>query len=110
MTLIELGAEVRYVRPGDGVNALDSAVVRADPKVLSALIDRGALIDGRAKDPITPLMRAAVEGNLEAVRLLIRRGADPSRKCDLPWAKGKTAAEMARQYGKHRVAEVLERA
>jgi ankyrin repeat protein len=107
LKLIELGADVAYVRKSDGANALRFAVVRAKPEVIEALIDHGARIDGRKSDPITPLMRAAIEGNLAAVKVLVARGADTKRKCTLPWGKGKTAGALACGNRKMAVAKFL---
>jgi ankyrin repeat protein len=109
LKLIELGAKVGYVRRSDGANAMEFAVTRATGEVLEALIARGAAIDGRVRDPITPLMRAAIEGNLVSVRVLVARGADVGRKCGLDWGRGKTAAELARDNRKTAVADFLER-
>jgi hypothetical protein len=47
------------------------------PRVLKALLDRGDDVNKKDIDGYTPLMHAASIGNLESVRLLLDRGADP---------------------------------
>jgi ankyrin repeat protein len=52
----------------------------------------------------TALMTAAAEGQLEVVRLLLERGADPT----LVDTDGDTALSFARQNGHTMVAQLLE--
>ena len=110
LKLIQLGANVQYVRETDQASAIDSATIRAKPEVLNALIAHEAPVDGPRNSRITPLMRAVMEGNLEAVRTLVSHGADLAAKCMLPWALGKTAEEIAEQERKHQILQYLRRA
>jgi ankyrin repeat protein len=107
LKLITLGADVLYVRKSDSATALRFAVTRATQEVLNAIIDRGGLVDGPNGSPITPLMKAVVENNLESAKTLVARGADLSIKCTLPWAKGKTAEEIAVQEKRKAIADFL---
>lgn len=107
LRLIALGASVKYVRKADGSTALRMAVARSSPAVLAALVERGAPVNGPKGGMITPLMCAAMNNNLETSRALVELGADLSIKCKLPWAKGKTAEEMAMQEKRPKVAALL---
>jgi len=66
-------------------------------------IDAGADPNAQAHDGITPLMNAAWFGLHDAVRELLRRGADASRKDN----KGQTAQALARQRGHQELAGIL---
>lgn len=63
------------------------------------LISRGADVDATNLDGETALLAAAVEGDLELVRLLRRRGADPNIKT----ARGDTAIDRIRQIIRNRM-------
>ena len=105
--LIRIGANVEYVRSSDQASVIESAAIRAQPDVLSELIVHGAPVDGPVNGRITPLMRAVVENNLEAVKVLVSRGANLAAKCALPWASGKTAEEIAAQEKKGQILKYL---
>ena len=107
IALVELGADVNVVRDEDGADALAFSVMRCRPVVLKALVARGAPVDGRASDQLTPLMRAAVEDRLEAAQALVGLGADLRRTCTLPWAEGKTAEQLAVREKSSAVADFL---
>jgi hypothetical protein len=47
------------------------------PRVIKALLDRGDDVNKKDRNDYTPLMHAASTGNIESVRLLLDRGADP---------------------------------
>jgi len=70
------------------VKALIEAAGRGDIVQMSILIDAGTNINGVALEHWTPLTRAAHAGQLEAVRLLVVRGADLNRGAVTPlhWA------------------------
>lgn len=100
MLLIEAGADVRYVRKSDEMTALMFAVKRCAPDVIQALIDHGARIDGPRGSAQTPLMLAARANNVDSLKVLVRNGANITRKCKLRWAENRTAeglAEMERR-------------
>ena len=75
LRLIEVGADVRYVRKSDEMTALKFAVDRCSPEVLQALIDHGADVDGPRGTEQTALMLAARANNVESLRVLVNNGA-----------------------------------
>ena len=58
---------------------LIEAAGRGDVALVGQLIDQGASIDAVALDDWTPLTRAATEGHLDVVRLLLAKGADVNK-------------------------------
>ncbi len=104
VALIEAGADVNGVRQSDTMTALMFA---SDPEVIEALLDRGAEVDGPPGSPLTPLMLAARANNLEALRILVERGADTQRTCGLSWAEGWTARQLAEHEDRKQAAAYL---
>jgi len=96
MLLLKAGADATVVRISDGMTALKFAAKECEPEVIQTLIDKGAEVDGPADTDQTALMLAARSNNLGAIQTLIRNGADPRRECGLRWAKGRTAAWLAK--------------
>ena len=70
---------------------VDSGTDVAISGITPFLLDHHAAANGANSKGITPLMAAAIEGNAEAVQMLLRDGADPTLKS----REGKTAI----QYG-----------
>jgi ankyrin repeat protein len=68
-----------------------------------ALLDAGAAPNAQNEDGITPLMNAAWFGDLNSVRELLRRGADPMIRDN----KGRTARDDAFERGHKDVVAVL---
>ena len=102
--LMEAGADVN--RPSDNairVAPLDSGVERGSVAVVELLLAHGARPDPVEFLEATPLHSAAARGNREIVEKLLAAGADRHRKTK----DGKTAAELARQYGHLEIAEQL---
>jgi ankyrin repeat protein len=99
LRLIEAGANVRYVRVADEMTALKFAVHRCPPQVIQALIDHGAEVDGPPETDLTALMIAARCNNVEALKVLVKNGADVFLPCKLPWAKDRTAEGLAELEG-----------
>ncbi len=100
--LLDKGAKVNQ----PGWTALHYAAAGGDDKIAQLLIERGAQIDALSPRPtgaMTPLMMAAREGHDAMVRLLLARGAKPGLKN----TEGFTAAQLARQAGHDKLAEVL---
>src|SRR5207302_9346179 len=95
LLLISAGGDVTVIRQSDEMTALKFAATECEPEVIQALIDKGANVDGPGNTDQTALMLAARGNNLGALRVLIRNGADPRRKCGLRWAEGRTAAWLA---------------
>jgi ankyrin repeat protein len=103
MRLIELGADVKYVRAADEMTALKFAVQSCPAEVIQTLIGRGAEVDGPPETDQTALMIAARYNNVAALEVLIKNGADVSLSCKLPWAGGRTAEGLA-EFEKKRAA------
>ena len=105
--LINAGADVNFVRVDDEMTALCFAACNSRPEVIQALLDRGAQVEGPPGAEQTPLMLAARENNVEAIKLLVAAGADVNRPCQLPWAVGRTAEWLAEQEGAHQASVYL---
>lgn len=109
--LVEKGAEVN--RPG--WTLLHYAAVSGSVDLLRYLIDLNAYIDAQSPNHTTPLMMAARHDRIDAARLLVEAGADPTPRNDAGrdaadyfvgngkpdearWIRER-AAEFARRYG-----------
>lgn len=104
--LVAAGADVN--RPSNNafrVAPLHSAVESGISGLVELLLTHGAKPDVAEFLEATPLHSAAARGRLEMVEKLLAAGADRQRKTK----DGKTAAELARQYGHVKVAEMLEK-
>lgn len=99
--LLERGAAVN--RPG--WSPLHYAASAPDDDALKLLLQHGAAVDARAPNGMTPLMMAASEGPSSAVNLLLAAGAQPGLRND----QGQSAADCARQRGRDRLADRLEK-
>ena len=67
------------------LNQLHSAERDSDVTKMKSTPPLERSVDSRNATGITPLMNAAMNGNVQAVELLIKRGADPSLKNNLGW-------------------------
>ncbi len=77
---------------------LHSAAAARSMPIARLLLERGAPVNARqgsSEGGFTPLMEAALNGQVEMVELLMRHGADASLKD----RDGKTAADHARERG-----------
>lgn len=96
--LLDAGAEVdRQSRDGH------TALYKATDEVLPFLLARGAVVDVVDHEGATPLVRAAGQGRLEAVQLLIAAGARVSPKKK----RQPNALEAAADGGHAAVAQLL---
>jgi ankyrin repeat protein len=94
--LVAAGADVnRPSRNAIRVAPLHSAVESGSLPLLNLLLEHGAHPDAVEFLEATPLHSAAARGSKEMVERLLKAGADPQRKTK----DGKTAADLARQYG-----------
>lgn len=71
--------------------------------IAEVLINHGANVNQETPDGITPLMRAAAEGNQEVAKLLIDRGADVNHKDK----DSLTALELAFQSKNNAIVQLL---
>lgn len=100
--LVKRGASIRR----DGWTPLHYAAASNEGESMVAwLVDRGALIDAEAPNGNTPLMMAARDGTIASAELLLRLGADATRRNSL----NQTAADMAEQAGRDDLAARLRR-
>ena len=80
-------------------SALDQVLLvasfKGDPEVIAQVLKRGAYVNTRSPDNLTPLMIAASAGYLEAVKMLIRQQANPYALDD----EEHTAANLADAAG-----------
>jgi len=88
------------------VPPLHEALWIGDNQLAKAILDRGA--DSNEAQPgahpaKTPLMIAAYKGNVEAVGLLLARGANPGVADE----RGETAADFASGADKERILKLL---
>lgn len=103
--LVAAGADVnRPSRNSIRVAPLHSAVESGSVALLNLLLEHGARPDAVEFLEATPLHSAAARGNREMVERLLAAGADPRRKTK----DGKTAADLARQYGHEELAAWLD--
>lgn len=100
--LLEAGAPLEH----DGWAPLHYAAFEGRLAILDKLLARGAKIDALTPNRATALMLAARNGHIDAVRRLLRAGADTALKND----RGLTAAAWARTQGNTDIAELIERA
>jgi ankyrin repeat protein len=84
------------------------AAYQGKERVARFLIERGASVNGDARNGITyintPLMMAAIQGHEAIARLLLRSGAD----ADVRVHNGHTAAEFAAKYNHGHLAQLIQ--
>ena len=108
------------IRKGAIVNKPDwsplhYAAMNGQLKMIEFLLERSAYIDAASDNGTTPMMMAARSGKIDAVKMLVEQGADPSQrnkagltaadylrqldaKQDADWLDGKAAA-FVKRYG-----------
>lgn len=103
--LVEAGASVDNVP--HHYTPLAYAAYQGHDRIVRYLIERGARVNGDAQDGVTyvntPLMMAAIQGNLDTALLLLRAGADARVRVH----QGNTAAEFAQRYNHVNLVGVL---
>lgn len=103
--LLAKGADVNKT----GWTALHYAASGSTPRqteIIALLLEEHAYIDAESPNGTTPLMMAAQYGSLDAVRLLLEQGADPTLKNQL----GLTAADFALRVSRDAAAELIAQA
>jgi ankyrin repeat protein len=99
--LVGQGAAVQR----SGWSPLHYAASGPEPRVVELLLSLGAPIEAPSPNGTTPLMMAAGYGAIDAVAVLLARGADPKARNAL----GIDAAEFARRAGRDDLAATLAR-
>jgi ankyrin repeat protein len=96
------------IKAGANVHAKDreflmTPLFNADARVSRLLIERGALVNVRAKKGMTPLAWAVYWDQKEKIELLIEKGADLNAVDD----DGRSALHIAANWGKMEIARLL---
>jgi ankyrin repeat protein len=102
--LLAAGANINSHNAGIG-SAVYLAVAGRRDALLSRLLERGADPNLTPDWGLTPLMVAALQGNLPAASALLAHGADPARRNPA----NLSALEMARDAGHTEVARAIEK-
>lgn len=78
LELMDAGAEINSTDES-GLGALHYAVQRDESRLTHALIDKGADVNlcNTEMDSDTPLAKAAEQGSLKIVKMLLKAGGDP---------------------------------
>ena len=84
----------------------DVAAVDKQIECIRLLVSAGARVNERDDSESTPLMHAVWSGNTQAVKELLRLGADPGLRDN----DGKTAAMIAFERGHYELAKLLKNA
>ena len=94
--LLARGARVDQASAnGMQVMPLHSAAAARSVAIARLLLERGAPVDARQGGGFTPLMEAALNGQMDLIELLLASGADPT----LRDGEGYSAADHARARG-----------
>lgn len=102
--LIGHGANLEAVSEQQSSRAMHLAAEFGDVAMLAFLLDRGADIDARDSVERTPLIRAVVAGNTEAVRLLLDREAAVDGRDRM---RDRTPLMMASYFGRLEIVKIL---
>lgn len=86
-----------------GWTPLHYAATRGHLEIITLLLDSHAYIDAESPNGSTPLMMAAHYGTPEAVKLLLKAGADPLLKNQ----QGLSAIDFAQQAKRQDIAEIV---
>ncbi|VDL18378.1 unnamed protein product [Hymenolepis diminuta] len=79
--LLDKGVDPNFQNRDDGETPLTVAVCLQKPKsIIMALVAGGAHLDYRSADSCTPLHKAAINGNYEAIKVLLDLGQSPNAR------------------------------
>ena len=103
--VLEAMPNIHSVRGPHGIPLLSHAVAGGDQsfELVEFLIKRGATVNTQSNNGTTPLMQAAAAGHVDAVKLLLERGADRN----LRDAKGNRAIDRAKKRDRAAVVSLL---
>ena len=106
--ILSNGVDLTF-RDEEGFTPLLSAIDREQPdkyEVLQLLIDGGAPIDRKGTNDWTPLHMAAVREDIEAMKVLLRNGADRNIRTNID--NYATPLEEAKSMGRWKSVEFLQ--
>jgi ankyrin repeat protein len=86
-----------------GVTALHEAAANGHASIIEYFLSLEPIVDAETSQGVTPLMCAAAWGNLEAVELLLKSGADRTKRD----CRGATAADIAHEKGEDEAADAI---
>lgn len=102
--LVEQGADVNQAAANPSkVAPIHAAVAANHPGLVDLLIAKGADVNLRQTQGVTPLQSAAHRGNLEIVKSLVEAGAEIEAAMD----SGETALDYAKKDGHQAVVDYL---
>jgi ankyrin repeat protein len=101
-----------HLRTSDGTTVLMAAAAYGDGfHQVKFLVEKGADVKAESKVGRTALSSAVRAGNVDAVRLLLKAGADPNVRAREPWQQeergGDTPLITATSYGLTEIAKLL---
>ncbi|CBJ33169.1 similar to ankyrin 2,3/unc44 [Ectocarpus siliculosus] len=101
--LLAAGADVNLKTGGSGRTALHKAACQGDVQIIKKVIEGGARLDALDAEEYMPIHLAADEGNLPALKELVRAGSDPE------WRSGALQPPLANacMSGRTKVAKYL---
>lgn len=100
--LLEGGCEPNVPVPGQ-VSPLDAAVVCKSPAAVKLLLAAKADVNYTNRDGMTPLIDCTPEDQVEVMKLLLAKGANPK----IVDKTGKTALQWAKEYKAKRCIKIL---
>lgn len=108
LNLLPNGSKVEIPRDSNeyGATALFNAILKSRIHMIESLFKHGVDVNIQNGDGMSPLMAAASTGNLDVVRLLLAKGANPRTVNVL----GETAKDIAVRFGHAEAAICLQAA
>ncbi|MFC1746646.1 ankyrin repeat domain-containing protein [Candidatus Riflebacteria bacterium] len=102
--LVENGAELNFVLPGRNLTPLHLACINpAGVEIAGYLIEKGSKIDFQGDGGYTPLHWAVKRGNIETVKMLLKKGCSLKLKD----VTDRTAADLAFESGNNELIKIF---